>query len=180
MIVRMLVEALGMGGASVGGLNFLNPDADRRTHLPALSEAKREALDKRVVEPVEEGHRFQIARDVAQKGMNYCAPTPLALMHCPRQGVTKVFRTPADSLSKCDLFWVETDSHGFERGVRGADIWSRKTRRLNSNRHVSFKSGSFKFRFGNVSQSSSRTSNPASRHQPMACCIPFSNCTFGS
>ena len=180
MIVRMLVEAFGMGGASVGVLNFLNSDADRRTRLPALSEARREALDKRVVELVEEGHRFQIARDVAQKGMNYCASTPLALMHCPRQGVTKVFRTPADSLSKCDLFWVETDSHGFERGVCGADIRSRKTRRLNSNRHVSFKSGSFKFRFGNVSQSSSRTNSPASRHQPMACCMPFSNCTFGS
>jgi len=57
MIARMLVEDLGMGGPSVGVLNFLNPDADTRTRLPALSEAKREALDKRVVELVEEARQ---------------------------------------------------------------------------------------------------------------------------
>lgn len=57
MIARMLVEDLGMGGPSVGVLNFLNPDADRRTRLPALSEAKREALDKRVIGLVEEARQ---------------------------------------------------------------------------------------------------------------------------
>lgn len=57
MIARMLVEDLGMGGPGVGVLNFLNPDSDRRTRLPALSESKREALDQRVIELVEEARQ---------------------------------------------------------------------------------------------------------------------------
>lgn len=56
-IARMLVEDLGMGGPGVGVLNFMNPDGDSRTRLPSLSESRREALDSRVIELVEEARQ---------------------------------------------------------------------------------------------------------------------------
>jgi cell division protease FtsH len=56
MIARMLVESCGLGGEGVGVLNFIHPDTagGRYRRLDSLSESQRAALDRRVIELVEE------------------------------------------------------------------------------------------------------------------------------
>jgi cell division protease FtsH len=67
MIARMLVESCGLGGATVGVLNFMHPDNEggRYRRLDSLSEAQRAALDRRVIELVEEA-RLRAAKILAE------------------------------------------------------------------------------------------------------------------
>ena len=56
LIARMLVEDCGMGGPEVGVLNFTDPfpQRDRYHRMDSLSESIRSALDRRIIELVEE------------------------------------------------------------------------------------------------------------------------------
>jgi len=59
MIARMLVESCGLGGETVGVLHFMHPDNEhgRYRRLESLSESQRAALDRRVIELVEDSRR---------------------------------------------------------------------------------------------------------------------------